>query len=148
MRAWTTVLWLATGLVLMLAWSWPDWVGSLGGPRGEMARDCNPEVESCPITFEDGVEVSLRVETSTLPRRKRHFGFFVHAQGTEPSVLELSGVEMNMGLFRLPLHPGPGLVWTATAPLPLCTLKQMRWRAEVLLPDRRARFFFESRTGR
>ncbi|MEL6189239.1 MAG: hypothetical protein AAFU79_31845 [Myxococcota bacterium] len=137
-------LWGATGLVLALAWSWPSLSDRLWGAPGEMRPGCDPEAGFCPVAFEDGAEVRLRVETSTLPRRKRHFGFFVEAPGLEPSLIELSGVEMNMGLFRLPLHPGPGAVWTATAPLPLCTLKQMSWRADVRLGDRRARFFFRS----
>lgn len=141
-------LWVLVGLGLVVVWSYPQlvhlWRASTR-PAGEMAPDCNPELTACPVHFEDGTEVSLRIETSTLPRRKRHFAFRLSSP-LEPTALELTGVEMNMGLFRLPMHAGATPeTWTSTAPLPLCTLKTMQWRAEIVFPDRSARFTFVSR---
>ena len=85
----------------------------------------------------------MAVRTSTQPRRRRQFVFEVRSERLPAEKLDLTGVEMNMGLFSDALKGG-SQTRSATVSLPLCTLKKMHWRAEVVLPDRVAVFRFVS----
>ena len=140
-------LWVLTGALLALAWWAPDLLSrwrATSGPYAEMPAGCDPTEGPCVATFEDGAQVRLEVKTSTLAERRRAFEFTVRANAPEPpETVDLSGINMMSGLFRLPLER-EGEVWRASTHLPRCTMKKMLWRAEVGLGDRTASFAFAS----
>lgn len=140
-------LWVVGGALLALAWLSPDLISSWrarSAPYASMSEGCDPTRQLCSAVFDDGLRVELSVDTSTQPERRRAFDFTVRApEGVAPTHVDLSGINMMSGLFRLPLEPSDG-DWSASTHLPRCTMKKMLWRAEVILPDRTARFAFEA----
>lgn len=141
------VLWFLGGAFLALAWLAPRFLTEwreASGPYVEMPEGCDPTRAPCEVEFEDGTRVRLEVATSTRPERRRAFAFRVATTGEPaPETVDLSGINMMSGLFRLPLER-EGEVWTASTHLPRCTMKRMLWRAEVVLGDKTAAFAFES----
>ncbi len=97
------------------------------------ALDCPLPGGPCSVRFPDG-EVRLTVAAIEGGRLR----FEVRAT-TAPEALELSGEDMNMGLFRVRFREGEGGHF-AIAGLPACDQEKMRWRAEVLFSDRTAAF--------
>lgn len=147
-RSLSFVLWGLAALMLGLVWSYPHILHRIregSGAYAQMEADCDPSMGACRATFPDGRWVALAVETSTNPRNRK-FLFRVEADpGAPPRAVDLTATNMNLGLFRVPVHPassGPG--WSASTYLPLCTMSTMRWRAEVVFDDRVAAFTFES----
>ena len=90
--------------------------------------------QPCIARFDDGLELSLQVTPAGfMPGTDATWTI----QASDPQVqvtgLELTGVSMPMGLTTLAVQPaGPGQ-WLAQGRLPLCTVTQMEWRADVLL---------------
>jgi len=64
--------------------------------------------------------------------------FRVQTQGLvlRHAVLELSGVDMNMGLTRLAMHADETGRYVADGSLSVCVRDQMQWRAELWLDTR------------
>lgn len=54
-------------------------------------------------------------------------------QGTQPDrvVLELAGVDMDMGTWTFPLEPSGDGVFAGSLTLPACVRRRMRWRVDV-----------------
>lgn len=98
----------------------------------------------CASRFSDGTAVWLSASSSRggVPLR-----WTVQAEGgLAPTVVEASGLEMNMGLPRAMLLPAGESTWTGGVVLPACREPRMRWQVDVLATaggaDRVARFAF------
>jgi hypothetical protein len=54
-------------------------------------------------------------------------------EGPQPDsvVLELTGVDMDMGTWNFPLERSGDAVFTGSLTLPACIRRQMRWRIEI-----------------
>lgn len=125
----------------------PDWVGRLRGASGEVASapaGCDPSVTACAARFSDGAIVRLSASSSQggVPLR-----WTVQVEGDlAPTVVEASGLEMNMGLPRAMLRTAGEGTWTGEVVLPACSEPRMRWQVDVLATaggaDRVARFAF------
>ncbi|RME24725.1 MAG: SCO family protein [Deltaproteobacteria bacterium] len=145
---------LALGLCFAI-WRWPDRVlglrhGNLPTTRQECALASTP----CTARFSDGLAVSIAASPLGLPRATPLRWSVAVADGVHvASRLELTGVNMPMGLTRIPLEPvGPGR-FEGQGSLPMCTESRMLWRAEVTVespdggPPRIAAFEFWSDDG-
>jgi hypothetical protein len=125
----------------------PDWVGRLRGASGEVASapaGCDPSLTACAARFSDGAIVRLSASSSQggVPLR-----WTVQVEGDlAPTVVEASGLEMNMGLPRAMLRTAGEGTWTGEVVLPACSEPRMRWQVDVLVTeggaDRVARFAF------
>lgn len=140
---------VAGALVVVVAaaavglWWFPD-VGSRLRQTGTYARadpSCVLGETACTATFDDGVRVKLQVDPPGMPTETPlTFQVQVEPPGSTPQAVELQGIDMNMGLLRVPLDErGVG-----TGVVPVCTTEQMRWRADVVLDDRTAGFGFRT----
>jgi protein SCO1 len=144
--------WLAAGLLVAVGvgagalWFVPDVASRLrqSGTYASAPESCRVGAEPCAAVFADGTRVVLTVEPAGLPTETPlTFRVDVHPAGPIPRAVELQGVDMNMGLLRIPLDAdgrGSGVI-------PLCTTDEMRWRADVVLDDRTAGFGFRVSRG-
>lgn len=124
-------------------WWVPD-IGSRVRQTGTYAQadpSCVLGQTACTATFDDGVQVKLQVDPPGMPTETPlTFRVQVEPPGSTPQAVELQGVDMNMGLLRVPLNDqGVG-----TVVVPVCTTEQMRWQADVVLDDRTAGFGFRT----
>lgn len=131
----------SVALVGAALWLVPD-VGSRLRQLGTYAAsdpDCLLRAEPCVATFADGARVALEVDPPGLPT-ETPLTFTVTTEPLElrPVAIELQGVDMNMGLLRFPVDEQG----RATGTIPICTTSEMKWRADVVLPDRTAGFGF------
>lgn len=138
--AWLTVM----GAIAAL-WAFPDAMSQLRQRTTSYATPaaCDLAAGPCVATFDDGHQTTLSVRPAPF-RASRPLEWEVRTDGPPPLAIELQGVDMNMGLVRIPLVAGPDGRFTATAALPACTSDRMRWRADVVAPDRTAGFELDS----
>lgn len=128
-------------------------VGYLWLPRADvplpLVADCRLDRQICSVALPEGgrLEVSLepRPVSSLAPIRVS-----VSVAGLQVGRVEVDfqGVDMNMGLQRMPLQAaGPGR-FSGEATLPVCATGQMLWQATVLIESGRKNisvpFRFES----
>lgn len=117
------------------------WVRST--PVQEMDASCSLVEGPCEASFVDGpVRLGVRPNKAEATGLLR---FHVEAPPwTQPQLIEITGADMNMGLFRVALQPtdSPGS-WALEAALPSCTRHDMRWRLDVILSDRVATFYLD-----
>lgn len=88
----------------------------------------------CVARFSDGLEARLQVSPAGfLPGTPVTWTVTLSDPQVQATGLELTGVSMPMGLTTLKVqNTGPG-TWQAEGALPLCSITQMEWRADVLL---------------
>lgn len=147
LRAAQIGVWTLTAVVVALLWLFPDAVSrlrQLSGPYARAPEACELARGACTATFADGSTVTLEVQPrDVVATEPATFSVLVTGAGGATG-LELQGIDMNMGLIRLPLEQR-GDAYVATSPLPACTLHRMAWRVDVLLPDRAAGFVLWTR---
>jgi len=147
LRAAQLGVWFLTALLVLLLWLFPDAISrlrQLSAPYAQAPETCELAQGACTATFADGGTVTLDVEPrDVVATEPATFRVRVAGEGA-PTLLELQGIDMNMGLIRIPLAR-QGDVYVATSPLPACTLHRMAWRVDVLLPDRAAGFVLWTR---
>ncbi len=161
--------WMALAGVGLGLWAFPDAISRLrqaSAPYAAAPAGCDAATAPCTATLA-GVPYTLRVRPDGAPSSSELTFDVQTPAGTRfppdgfptdvptnvppdeppgtggaaaPTAVELSGVDMNMGVVQLPLRPvGPGH-WQAVGRLPACTLEAMRWRADVVFADRAAGF--------
>ncbi len=129
---------LALGFFFVI-WKWPDRVlGLRHGDLPSTRQQCALASTPCTARFSDGLAVSIAAEPLGLPRATPLRWKIAIADGVHTaSKLELTGVDMPMGLTLVPLTEiGPGR-FEGEGALPACTRSKMLWRAEVTVdaPD-------------
>lgn len=140
------MLWGCAVAAVGLLWWYPDALSRFrqaSGPYAEMEASCDLAKGPCEATFPDGVVVVMAASPQPAgPSDTLEITLTVKGDA-EPVAVELQGVDMAMGLFRMPVVRS-GQTWTASGPLPVCTTDRMQWRADVVLDDRVAGFFLWS----
>ena len=134
-------LWVITLVALAVLWSIPYLRAALRQDlsRASMDPTCDVRETTCVARFDDGTEVALRV-TEVEDDKLR----FDVDSTLRPKTLELTGVDMPMGLFRVGFEPGRAAVETT---LPACSRERMRWQADLLFEDRVATFELDVEQG-
>jgi len=100
----------------------------------EVDLGCDLHRGPCVARLEGGGEIALSITPRPIPAlapltaQLRTKGLAV-----DSATLQISGVTMNMGLFRSPLKAVGDGVWRGKSGLPVCTTSRMDWRAELRL---------------
>lgn len=142
---WTILAWVVAAVAVGLAWFAPDALSRLRAASTSYAAmdpSCTLADGPCQATFADGIAVTLSVDPPHAPTAEPlTFTVGVAGDGPAPSTIDILGVDMYMGLTRVPLRPtGTPGEYAGEATLPLCTTRTMRWRADVLFGGRAAGF--------
>ncbi len=127
--------------------------GYLGLPRAEVSlpqvENCRLDLEKCSVSLPDGGKVEIALEPRPVPKAGP-MRVSLQVQGLSPAHadVDFQGVEMNMGLHRLPLAAAGGGRFAGETSLPVCVTGRMLWQATVQLESGRKRisvpFRFES----
>ncbi|GAB4169567.1 MAG: hypothetical protein Fur0039_08470 [Rhodocyclaceae bacterium] len=106
-------------------------------PRADISlplvEDCRLDRRACAV---DGLPGGGRIEMAIEPRpaaTARPLTLHVRLEGIRPDKVEVdfSGVEMNMGVTRLPLNAAGGGRYSAEVTLPVCVTGGMLWEAKA-----------------
>jgi hypothetical protein len=89
---------------------------------------CDLSQGYCQITTAEG-EMSLSVSPSPFKVMSAHKVMLNTAQSVFiPESLEVTGVNMEMGLTKVDFRSAGVQAWAATLMLPICTQSEMTWR--------------------
>lgn len=106
-------------------------------PRADVSlpvvEGCRLDREACAAALPGGGRVEIALAPRPVPT-SRPMRVVVTVAGTQPDGVEVSfqGVDMNMGLHRLPLA-GDGGRYVGETTLPVCVTGRMVWQATVKL---------------
>lgn len=112
------------------------WLGYVWLPRAEvmlpLVGNCRLDREVCSATLPDGGRVELALEPRPVPKAAP-MRVILMVRGAQPAqaAIEFRGVEMNMGVHRLPLAAGGDGRFSADTTLPVCVTGRMLWQASV-----------------
>lgn len=141
--------WALAAAALGALWLFPDAISRWRRHRegyAQMDPTCRLSAGPCAVELPSGHRVELSVQPPDAPAATP-LRLSVEVDGdAAPASVELSGLDMNMGFFRHPLHPASTVArtWTATVVLPVCTRDRMAWRADVIVGDETAGFIMWS----
>lgn len=99
-----------------------------------LVENCRLDREACSASLPDGGRLEMMLEprpvTSSGPMR-----VIASIEGIRADKVEVSfvGVDMNMGLHRLPLAAAAGGRYVGETTLPVCVTGRMVWQATVRL---------------
>lgn len=88
---------------------------------------------TAPCYF-DHAEASLASNTVT-PLIPTELSVQLEGHTPEHLYVELEGVEMNMGVYKLKLTPSQNNVYRGDLMLPICMESEMTWRGIIRSPD-------------
>ena len=97
---------------------------------------CDLRSGGCTRTLPDGGVLTLRITPEELPLMQP-LQLVVELDGREAAgvQVDISGINMDMGINRTRLEPDGEGRWTGSTLLPVCTQQVMRWEAAVWLED-------------
>lgn len=120
----------AIGYLLGSQWQvlFPDGVEIAGDGSCDLAQG------PCTASLPDGGQVRLAIMPSPIPLMKP-LSVKVVLSGSEliPESLDITGLNMNMGLNRTPLLSGDDGAWHGETILPICSQRRMHWQATLVL---------------
>jgi hypothetical protein len=120
----------AVGYLLGSQWRvlFPDGVDIAADPACDLAQG------PCRTRLPDGGEVRLAVTPNPIPLMKP-LSVEVSVSGSDlkPASLDITGLNMNMGLNRTPLLADGPNTWRGETVLPICTQRRMHWQAALVL---------------
>ncbi len=96
--------------------------------------DCTLNEASCVTTLTDDSALEFKIE----PRPIQGISplvFSISAPNLEikQAVIDLSGIDMNMGSYRFEFKPKGDNLYAANGNLPVCVRGQMLWQADIWL---------------
>lgn len=136
-------LFLAAGALLIALPGLPRRVQHLTTDLVEAPASCALADGPCSAAFDDGSRVTLAVTPGRAPADTPLDLAVTVAGDLHPTHIVLTGADMAMGRYEIPLAPD-GERWTARTALPVCTTGAMRWRFDVVADDRVAGFVVET----
>jgi hypothetical protein len=106
-------------------------------PTAQLLNDgaaCDLTEGDCKHAMPDGGSVVLRMSPRPVPLM-HPVRISVQALDTTllPAYLEITGLNMNMGLTRVPLQQGADGAWIGETIVPVCSRRHMQWQAALFL---------------
>ncbi|OOZ42355.1 hypothetical protein BOW53_00515 [Solemya pervernicosa gill symbiont] len=100
----------------------------------ELIEECDLNLGSCSSSLADFGAVSLTIAPHPIPVIKP-LSISVQSDipGIESLMVDISGLNMNMGLNRFPLLRQSDGSYRGDGMLPVCTRNLMRWQAKVIV---------------
>ena len=113
-------------------------------------KACDLAIEDCEIALPENKKIS--VSLSPKPAKvQQDLSFTVRSDSAHlvPYEVDLTGVQLNMGYIRPKLIPA-GDGYSAQVRLPICELRKMKWKANILFKNKSSEltsavFFFETK---
>lgn len=109
-----------------------------GAEQRRLAVDpaCDLRRSACVATLGDGRVLRFAIEPPGIPLMQP-LRLSVEIRGTQPAALlvDIVGLNMEMGLNRTRLTPGTGGAWSGETILPVCSRSRMEWEARVRLSE-------------
>jgi hypothetical protein len=124
-------------ITVILAMTIAAVVGYLWLPRADvplpLVEGCRLDSQACSAALPGGGRVEMALEPKPVPT-SGPMRVIVKVEGVQPEKVEVDfqGVDMNMGLHRLPLSVANGRHVGETT-LPVCVTGRMVWQATVVL---------------
>jgi len=112
---------------------------------------CDLAAQPCDRTLGDGTVVRLSIEPRPIELMKAlKVEAKIEGNGWTPLRLDITGLNMEMGLNRTSLNPDGRERWQGETILPICSQRRMHWQAALLLqgPEGRAQLLYEFYTHR
>lgn len=97
-------------------------------------RPCDLTLHDCTHRLPDGGRLIVGFVSRPIPPMKPiRVRVRIEGSPARPEGLRMTGVNMNMGLLQVGLKPlGPG-AWGGETIIPICSRRQMQWRAVLEL---------------
>jgi len=112
---------------------------------------CDLAAQSCEGILGDGSVVQLAVQPRPIELMKPlKVEVQVEGTGWTPLRLDITGLNMEMGLNRTSLNPDGRGRWRGETILPICSQRRMHWQAALLLqgPEGAVQLLYEFHTQR
>ena len=110
------------------------WQATRGVPRLDTGEGCDLGLAACTHALPGGGRLAIDIEPRPVPlMEKVRFVVRVVNAGVVPEYLELSGLNMEMGLNRVTLEPAGDGRWEGETIIPICSQRRMHWRASLVL---------------
>ena len=102
----------------------------------DAGEQCDIAADSCVTQLPDGGELLLEITPRPIPLMQP-LEVVVRVNGSElqPARLDVTGLNMEMGLNRTALTAQQAGVWQGETILPICSQRRMHWQAALLLGD-------------
>jgi len=123
-------------LILALAgyFAASHYAGNKGVARVVSIDDCDPGMAKCRSKLQDGTVIWFSISPRPIPLMKPlRVVVEVDGAGYVPNRLDITGLNMEMGLNRTSLQPDTNSRWTGETILPICSQRRMHWQAALRL---------------
>ena len=117
----------------------------------EQANECDLAAGTCTADLPGGGQLSLEISPRPIPlMQPLRVVARVNGSPLQPSRLDITGLNMEMGLNRTVLAPQGSGRWEGETILPICSQRRMHWQAALALAegDRQYRLVFRFYTLR
>ncbi len=95
---------------------------------------CDLGQAACVHVLPDGGRLLVDVAPRPVPLMQTvHFVVTVRDSAVQPDYIELTGLNMEMGINRVSLKPGTDGSWRGETIIPICSQTRMHWRAALVL---------------
>lgn len=95
---------------------------------------CDLSEGPCEHLLPEGGSLSLQISPRPIPLMQTVM-VHVKVSGADvlPLQLDITGLNMEMGVNRVVLKPGAGGTWAGETIIPICSQRRMHWRAALKL---------------
>ncbi len=100
------------------------------------SKNCDLGSGICSYKHVDHSEYKVRISPVPVKtERNLHVEVDVNSNGLMPVELDFEGIDVNMGLIRPKLLKAGSQKYKSGFSLPVCELKEMRWKVRLILQD-------------
>lgn len=100
------------------------------------AGDCDLSAQPCHAVLPDGGRLTLSIAPRPIPlMQPLAVEIRVENSQLQPTSLDITGLNMEMGLNRTELSGSGDGRWSGETLLPICSQRQMHWQASLSLRD-------------
>lgn len=105
---------------------------------------CDIGAETCVHALPHGGEVAISVTPQPVPLMQTvRVQVALAGSDAQASHLDITGLNMDMGLNRVSLRPTGSGNWEGETIIPVCSQRIMHWRAALMLRDGTRRYLLE-----
>lgn len=128
--------------VLLLLIAWLGWAISILWPADQpevtltLAHDpdCDLRTGPCNSRLPDGTSIGFSIEPRSIPLLETlQLNVEMSAQDVDQVIVDINGVDMNMGINQVKLQKQAAGRYTGKADLSVCIFDVMEWEAKVLV---------------
>lgn len=108
------------------------WLVAGSGDAQDMVVDCDLSIAECEAQLDDGTSVRLSISPRPVPLMEPLAVQVMTGSDTwTPVHLDITGLNMEMGLNRTLIRHKQQNVWGGETILPICSQRRMHWQAAL-----------------